>query len=97
MAPPGGFRLRQYFEANEDFLSGISIKFGTYCSVVHHGLTLQVAALDGETIQPFHTTFSASDLIDNECYHFYFPTVADSKGKRFVFSITSPMSRTAQR
>jgi radical SAM protein with 4Fe4S-binding SPASM domain len=81
--------VRQYFRATEDFLSGISIRFGTYCSIIDHELTFQIACLDGEARQPFHTTISASDLDDNEYYHFYFPTIAGSKGKHFALSIMS--------
>jgi len=89
----------QYFKATDNFMSGIAIKFGTYRKIMKHRLEFQLHLLDNEqglarqnlAGEPFfRKEANAAGISDVGYFHFYFPTIPNSKGRVFALTIASP-------
>jgi hypothetical protein len=76
----------QYFRSPDDFLSGISLRFGTYREVHGHRLVLQLDLVeegvetDCRTVKGLpvlRLEVAAAGISDVEYFHLYFPTVSN--------------------
>ena len=90
----------QYFRAPDDYLSGISLRFGTYLVNWPHRLILSLHAIDddvdirSETLTPsvvpiFQIDVAASGVSNDGYFNFYFCTLPNSKGRLFAVTIAS--------
>ncbi|MGR8934006.1 MAG: SPASM domain-containing protein [Gammaproteobacteria bacterium] len=91
----------QYFRSPVDYLSGISIRFGTYRKVMTHHINFRLDLIEncGENeidwpnvsgIPIFRSEVSATGISDISYFHLYFPTIPISKGLLFALTIASP-------
>jgi GT2 family glycosyltransferase len=88
-----GVRIHaQRFEAAEDGLCAIAVRFGTYGRLNTQEVTLRLRA-DGAPATDLAVVSVNASLLRDGAYHaFRFPPIAGSKGRAYVFSLESPRS-----
>jgi GT2 family glycosyltransferase/glycosyltransferase involved in cell wall biosynthesis len=88
----GGRVHGQTIAPTEDGLCGVAVRFGGYRRLNTQDVTFRLRAEDEPDRELASATVNASLLPDGEFYAFRFRPIADSKGRRFIFSLESPGS-----
>jgi radical SAM protein with 4Fe4S-binding SPASM domain len=97
----------QYFRSPDDYLSGVSLRFGTYLVNWPHRLILSIHAVDendnirsqasntlGELL--FQIDVAAAGVSNVGYFNFYFSTIPDSKGRLFAITIASAEAKDGE-
>ncbi len=84
-----GMLLEQEFMAPFDRLEGVAVKIGTFERINQSSLLLEVREVGSDTLLASHV-FDAASLEDNSYVRLPIPIQAESRGKRYVLSISSP-------
>ena len=89
----------QLFNCPVNYLSGLSVRLGTYKKTFTHRIQFKLFSLnsDFQSLESllldkpfFELDIDAKGVIDNQYFHFYFPTLAASQGLRLALMMTSP-------
>lgn len=91
--------LVQYFRPPVGYLSGVTLRFGTYRNITARHLRFRVDLVDDTLIgcaapatgsAYFDAEVSAEGISDGGYFHLYFPTISSSKGRLLELVISSP-------
>lgn len=91
----------QLVRCPSNYLSGVSIQFGTHCRPQKIPLVVELFAADEASDDPAawpilsgaalaSATILPDELVDNDYHHIYLDTIKDSKERLFALRLTSP-------
>ncbi len=82
----------QSFIAEKDYLSRIEIMLGTYTRTNNQDIFFQLREINSNGEVLVQKTFNASEVQDNLFHPIQFRPIRESKGKKYYFTLSSPLS-----
>ena len=78
--------------AEKDYLSRIEIMLGTYTRTNNQDILFQLREINSNGEVLVQKTFNASEVQDNLFHPIQFRPIRESKGKKYYFTLSSPLS-----
>lgn len=88
-----GMTVGQTFRSHQDNLNGISIMLATYARKNNQDIIFHLKESLTVKSDIFSATFNTATLKDNAFYDIKFPSLKDSKEKKYYFEIESPKAK----